>query len=109
MTLAFALDDVSNGPLDLGLGPGSEGFDAAVLRQAPWSPAERLARIEELLPVLTPIVESAPATRTSIQTTRYIANEAPSTPGALQRPPRSPSPPVAPRASDWPPGMVGVW
>ncbi len=83
---ALALDDVSNGRLDLGLGPGSEGFDASALGQTPWRPAERLARFAEFLQVLTPIVEGAPADRTSMQTTHYIANEAPSTPGALQRP-----------------------
>jgi len=83
---ALALDDVSNGRLDLGLGPGSEGFDATALGHAPWSPAERLARFEEFLQVLSPIVEGGPAARTTIRTTHYRAEEAPSTPGALQRP-----------------------
>ena len=49
---AIALDDVSGGRLDLGLGPGSEGFDASALGQEPWTPAERLARFEEFLQVL---------------------------------------------------------
>ena len=83
---ALALDDVSNGRLDLGLGPGSEGFDATALGHAPWSPAERLTRFEEFLQVLSPIVEGGPAARTTIRTTHYRAEEAPSTPGALQRP-----------------------
>jgi alkanesulfonate monooxygenase SsuD/methylene tetrahydromethanopterin reductase-like flavin-dependent oxidoreductase (luciferase family) len=83
---ALALDDVSDGRLDLGLGPGSEGFDAAALGQTLWSPAERLERFSEFLSVLQPIVEGAPAGRTTRQTEHYAANEAPSTPGALQRP-----------------------
>ena len=58
---AIALDDLSEGRLDLGLGPGSEGFDATALGQEPWTPAERLARFEEFLEVLKPIVDGEPA------------------------------------------------
>ena len=83
---AIALDDVSEGRLDLGLGPGSEGFDATALGQEPWAPAERLARFEEFLDVLRPIVEGAPTTRTTARTAHYAADEAPSTPGTVQRP-----------------------
>jgi alkanesulfonate monooxygenase SsuD/methylene tetrahydromethanopterin reductase-like flavin-dependent oxidoreductase (luciferase family) len=83
---ALALDDLSNGRLDLGLGPGSEGFDASALGQEPWQAAERLARFEEFLRVLKPIVDGEPSTRTTMRTEHFAANEAPSTPGALQRP-----------------------
>jgi len=83
---ALALDDLSDGRLDLGLGPGSEGFDATALGQAPWAPAERLGRFEEFLRLLSPIVNGGPTARTSLQTVHYVADEAPSTPGALQRP-----------------------
>lgn len=83
---ALALDDLSEGRLDLGLGPGSEGFDATALGQAPWRPAERMARFDEFLQVLKPIVDGEPSTRTSIRTAHYVADEAPSTPGAVQRP-----------------------
>ena len=83
---ALALDDVSGGRLDLGLGPGSEGPDATALGQDPWSPAERLERFERFLHVLQPIVDGEPDARTSRQTAHYTADEAPSTPGALQRP-----------------------
>ena len=83
---ALALDDVSGGRLDLGLGPGSEGFDASALGQPPWSPADRLDRFSEFLAVLRPIVEGAASERTTLRTGHYAANEAPSTPGALQRP-----------------------
>lgn len=83
---ALALDDISDGRLDLGLGPGSEGFDAGALGQAPWSPAERLERFGAFLAVLQPIVEGAASERTTSKTEHYAANEAPSTPGAVQQP-----------------------
>ena len=83
---AITLDDLSGGRLDLGLGPGSEGFDASALGQDPWPPAERLSRFEEFLKVLKPIVDGAPETRTSLRTAHYAADEAPSTPGTVQRP-----------------------
>ena len=83
---AIALDDVSGGRLDLGLGPGSEGFDASALGQEPWTPAERLARFEEFLQVLHAITEGEPTARTSMRTAHYAADETPSTPGTLQHP-----------------------
>ena len=83
---ALALDDISNGRLDLGLGPGSEGPDAGALGQSPWSAADRLARFADFLAVLRPIVEGAAEERTTMQTEHYAAREAPSTPGAVQRP-----------------------
>ena len=82
----LALDDLSEGRLDLGLGPGSEGFDASALGQSPWPTAERMARFSEFLAVLHPIVEGAASERTTLQTEHYAANEAPSTPGAVQNP-----------------------
>jgi alkanesulfonate monooxygenase SsuD/methylene tetrahydromethanopterin reductase-like flavin-dependent oxidoreductase (luciferase family) len=82
---ALALDDVSNGRLDLGLGPGSEGFDASALGQEPWTPAERMARFTEFLEVLEPVVHGGASTRTTLHTAHYAANEAPSTPGAIQQ------------------------
>jgi alkanesulfonate monooxygenase SsuD/methylene tetrahydromethanopterin reductase-like flavin-dependent oxidoreductase (luciferase family) len=83
---ALALDDLSNGRLDLGLGPGSEGPDATALGQEPWTPTERMGRFEEFLQVLQPIVDGDPAARTSMQTAHYAADGAPSTPGAVQHP-----------------------
>lgn len=83
---ALALDDVSAGRLDVGLGPGSEGYDASALGQDPWTPAERLARFSEFLEILEPIVHGGPADRTTLRTAHYAAEEAPSTPGAIQRP-----------------------
>ena len=83
---ALALDDLSEGRLDLGLGPGSVGPDASALGQAPWPTSERLERFGEFLDVLHPILDGAPDARTSMRTEHYAAAEAPSTPGAIQRP-----------------------
>lgn len=83
---ALALDDLSGGRLDLGLGPGSEGQDATALGQAAWTRAERLDRFEDFLQILQLIVDGDAATRTSLTTAHYTADEAPSTPGAIQRP-----------------------
>jgi alkanesulfonate monooxygenase SsuD/methylene tetrahydromethanopterin reductase-like flavin-dependent oxidoreductase (luciferase family) len=83
---AIALDDVTEGRLDLGLGAGSPGPDATALGQQPWTPAQRMIRFEEFLRVLTPILNGSDGTRTSLRTASYTADEAPSTPGTVQRP-----------------------
>ena len=83
---AIALDDLSDGRLDLGLGPGTEGPDARALGQEPWTPAERMVRFEEFLEVLHPIVNGNETTRTTVHTAHYDAVEAPSTPGSVQDP-----------------------
>jgi alkanesulfonate monooxygenase SsuD/methylene tetrahydromethanopterin reductase-like flavin-dependent oxidoreductase (luciferase family) len=83
---AIALDDLSDGRLDLGLGPGSEGPDASALGQEPWTPAERMVRFEEFLEVLRPIVTGNGTARTTVHTGHYDAVEAPSTPGSVQNP-----------------------
>ena len=83
---ALALDDISEGRLDLGLGPGSQGHDATALGQDPWAPAERLARFESFLQVLTPVLHGTPDTRTTMTTDHYTSHDAPSTPGGVQQP-----------------------
>ena len=83
---ALALDDISGGRFDLGVGPGSEGYDASALGQEPWSASHRLERFAQFLEVLAPIIEGDAAARHSARTEHYAADEAPSTPGSLQSP-----------------------
>jgi alkanesulfonate monooxygenase SsuD/methylene tetrahydromethanopterin reductase-like flavin-dependent oxidoreductase (luciferase family) len=83
---AITLDDLSEGRLDLGLGPGSEGHDASILGQIPWSPVERLAHFGEFVDVLSTVVNGEADAHTSMRTEHYAAVDAPSTPGTLQHP-----------------------
>ncbi len=83
---ALALDDISSGRFDLGVGPGSEGFDASALGQEPPNAAHRLERFAQFLEILAPIVDGDAAARHTARTEHYAADEAPSTPGALQNP-----------------------
>jgi alkanesulfonate monooxygenase SsuD/methylene tetrahydromethanopterin reductase-like flavin-dependent oxidoreductase (luciferase family) len=82
----LALDDVSHGRFDLGLGPGSAGPDAAALGQEPWNSKERMDRFEEFLQILRAVLDGDAAARTTITGRHYAAVESPSTPGAVQTP-----------------------
>jgi alkanesulfonate monooxygenase SsuD/methylene tetrahydromethanopterin reductase-like flavin-dependent oxidoreductase (luciferase family) len=83
---ALALDDISGGRLDLGLGPGSEGPDAIALGQDPWSPAERMARFEGFVQMVSSLLTSDGTARLTSTTEHYAAVDAPSTPGTVQDP-----------------------
>jgi alkanesulfonate monooxygenase SsuD/methylene tetrahydromethanopterin reductase-like flavin-dependent oxidoreductase (luciferase family) len=83
---ALSLDDLSEGRLALGVGPGAEGPDAAALGQVPWSVTERMDRFGEFLQTLHPILNGAATTRTTISGRHYSSVETPSTPGAVQVP-----------------------
>jgi alkanesulfonate monooxygenase SsuD/methylene tetrahydromethanopterin reductase-like flavin-dependent oxidoreductase (luciferase family) len=82
----LALDDVSGGRFDLGVGPGSEGPDAIALGQQPWSPTERMERFEEFLRILRAVLDGGAGTRTTFTGRHYATTDTPSTPGALQAP-----------------------
>ncbi len=84
--MPWRLDDLSEGRLDLGVGPGSAGPDATALGQAAWSATERMDRFEEFVRILRPILDGAADTRTTITGRLYAAVETPSTPGAVQVP-----------------------
>jgi alkanesulfonate monooxygenase SsuD/methylene tetrahydromethanopterin reductase-like flavin-dependent oxidoreductase (luciferase family) len=82
----LALDDVSGGRFDLGIGPGSGGPDATALGQPPWSSTERMDRFEEFLQILRAVLDGDATTRTTLAGHYYASVETPSTPGALQSP-----------------------
>ena len=83
---ALSLDDVGDGRLDLGVGPGSEGPDATALGQQPWSVTERMDRFSEFLKILRAILDGKADARTTITGRYYASDDAPSTPGAFQAP-----------------------
>lgn len=82
----IALDDLSDGRFDLGVGPGSGGPDAQALGQEAWPSTERMDRYTEFLQTLRQVLDGDAATRTTIAGRHYAAREAPSTPGTLQKP-----------------------
>ena len=75
--------DVSGGRLTLGIGAGGDGWDATMLGQVAWSPAERAQRFAEFLE-LTDRLLREPAT--SFRGRFYTADEARTYPGCVQRP-----------------------
>jgi alkanesulfonate monooxygenase SsuD/methylene tetrahydromethanopterin reductase-like flavin-dependent oxidoreductase (luciferase family) len=79
----MTLDDVSDGRLDVGIGAGGEGWDAAMLGHEPWSTGERSARFAEFVE-LTDLVLRQPAT--SRAGLYYSADGARNVPGCRQRP-----------------------
>lgn len=78
-----ALDDVSHGRITLGIGAGTEGFDATVLGQQPWPRRERADRFAEFVALLDELLREPAVTSTG---TFYAAVEARNIPGCVQRP-----------------------
>ncbi len=78
-----ALDDVSNGRLTLGIGAGSDGWDAVMLGHDPWSPTERADRFTEFLELLDRLLRQS---ETSYDGRFYSAVEARTYPGCVQEP-----------------------
>jgi alkanesulfonate monooxygenase SsuD/methylene tetrahydromethanopterin reductase-like flavin-dependent oxidoreductase (luciferase family) len=78
-----SLDDISGGRFTLGLGSGSQGWDAAILGQAPWSPAERADRFGEFVDQLDRLLRE-PAN--SFTGRYWSAEQARTHPGCVQQP-----------------------
>jgi alkanesulfonate monooxygenase SsuD/methylene tetrahydromethanopterin reductase-like flavin-dependent oxidoreductase (luciferase family) len=77
------LDDLSDGRLTVGIGSGGTGWDASMLGQAPWSPAERAARFEEFADVLDLLLREP---EVSVTGRFYSAHSARTHPGCVQQP-----------------------
>jgi alkanesulfonate monooxygenase SsuD/methylene tetrahydromethanopterin reductase-like flavin-dependent oxidoreductase (luciferase family) len=79
----MTLDDLSAGRLTLGIGAGGVGWDATILGQDPWSPAERGARFVEFVELLERILREPVTTATG---RFYSADGVRNFPGCVQRP-----------------------
>ncbi|MBW1598708.1 LLM class flavin-dependent oxidoreductase [Streptomyces sp. JJ38] len=79
----ISLDDVSGGRITLGIGAGTNGFDATALGQEPWSPRERADRFAEFVGLLDRLLTEDAV---SAKGAHYAADEARNIPGCVQRP-----------------------
>jgi alkanesulfonate monooxygenase SsuD/methylene tetrahydromethanopterin reductase-like flavin-dependent oxidoreductase (luciferase family) len=77
------LDDFSGGRLTLGLGAGGHGWDATILGNEPWTPAERQERFAEFVELLDRLLTNQ---STSFRGRYWAAQDAPTHPGCVQRP-----------------------
>jgi alkanesulfonate monooxygenase SsuD/methylene tetrahydromethanopterin reductase-like flavin-dependent oxidoreductase (luciferase family) len=79
----MTLDDLSDGRFTVGLGAGTDGFDARALGQEPWPPRERADRFEEFVTLLDRLLRHPATTHRGLY---YSAHEARSIPGCVQKP-----------------------
>lgn len=79
----MTLDQLSGGRLEVGLGAGVEGPDAAVLGQPPSGRRERADRFSEWLGLLDQLLRQPV---TTVRGERYTADEAHQVPGCVQAP-----------------------
>lgn len=79
----MTLDDISGGRITIGLGAGSDGFDAAVVGIPPLSPRERADRFGELVSQLDLLLTTPDVTVTGEY---FSAFEARTIPGCVQSP-----------------------
>lgn len=79
----LALDDISDGRFELGIGSGGQGWDATILGQAAWSRRERLARFIEFVELTDRLLTERNVTYAGRY---YAASEARSYPGCRQQP-----------------------
>jgi alkanesulfonate monooxygenase SsuD/methylene tetrahydromethanopterin reductase-like flavin-dependent oxidoreductase (luciferase family) len=79
----LTLDDVSSGRVTLGIGAGSDGWDATMLGHPAWSPRERTNRFIEFVECVDRLLRE-PAT--SYRGSYYSSDEARTYPGCVQQP-----------------------
>src|SRR4029450_6687092 len=79
----MTLDDISNGRMTVGLGAGTDGFDALALGNQPWLPRERGDRFEEFVALLDRLLKDS---ATTYEGRFYSAHEARGVPGCVQEP-----------------------
>ncbi len=79
----MTLDDISGGRVTLGIGSGSDGWDATMLCQAVWSPRERTDRFVEFVECIDVLLRDPAA---SYRGRYYSADEARAYPGCVQQP-----------------------
>lgn len=78
-----ALDDISDGRLELGIGAGGGGWDATVLGQQPMSASKRVDRFAEFVEMTDRLLTDRTLT---YQGQYFSADEARAEPGCRQRP-----------------------
>jgi alkanesulfonate monooxygenase SsuD/methylene tetrahydromethanopterin reductase-like flavin-dependent oxidoreductase (luciferase family) len=79
----MTLDVMSAGRLQIAIGPGTSGYDAAILGDPPLSPRERIDRYAEFVTLLDLLLTQP---RTTWSGTRFSAVDAPVIPGSVQQP-----------------------
>jgi alkanesulfonate monooxygenase SsuD/methylene tetrahydromethanopterin reductase-like flavin-dependent oxidoreductase (luciferase family) len=79
----LALDDVSGGRLNAGIGAGGQGWDATILGQPAWSMAERMDRFAEFVDLLDRLLTE---TEVDFAGRYWSASGARSHPGCMQQP-----------------------
>ena len=79
----ITLDDLSDGRVTVGIGSGSQGWDATMLGQDAWSPAERADRFAEFVDLLDRLLRHR---EVSFAGRYWSANEARGHPGCVQEP-----------------------
>lgn len=79
----MSIDDVSGGRLTVGIGSGTNGYDARVFGGEPWSARERADRFAEFVPLLDTLLSQPVTTESGGY---YAAYEARMVPGCVQRP-----------------------
>ncbi|GAB2575007.1 LLM class flavin-dependent oxidoreductase [Microlunatus antarcticus] len=79
----MTLDHLSDGRLNVGLGAGTDGYDATMLGEPALSPGRRHARFAEFVEVLGSVLSQP---RTSWSGDWYTVDEARTVPACVQRP-----------------------